>query len=158
MFEPLVQQPADNVALNPFDTDVQFAVRLLFWLDIEGVDTSSVKPQLSLLMDGFSQRLISTVGLDAKMSKQSHFRARPLGLESPHSVISSAQTSQPNLHMRCQCGVVNLNYSQRTRESITPTTPPILTPARTPISKSPPADRREQARESDERFIKHRKC
>jgi AcrR family transcriptional regulator len=80
MFEPLVQQPADNVALNPFDTDVQFAVRLLFWLDIEGVDTSSVKPQLSLLMDGFSQRLISTVGLDAKTVEAITLQGSAIGL------------------------------------------------------------------------------
>ncbi len=55
MFNPLVKQSADDVALNPFDADMQSAVRLLFWLEINGVDASSVKPQLSLLIYGFSQ-------------------------------------------------------------------------------------------------------
>ncbi len=55
MFNPLVKQSADDVALNPFDAVMQSAVRLLFWLEIRGVDASSVKPQLSLLIDGFSQ-------------------------------------------------------------------------------------------------------
>ena len=65
MLAPMEQQPSGAVALNPLDEHVQFAVRLLFWLDLEGVDTTSVKPQLQQLMDGFSRRLINDVGLDA---------------------------------------------------------------------------------------------
>jgi len=80
MFEPLVQRPADDVALNPFDAEVQFAVRLLFWLDIEGVDTSSVKPQLSMLMDGFSQRLISNSGLDSTTVEAITLQGSAIGL------------------------------------------------------------------------------
>jgi len=80
MFEPLTNRPADDVALNPFDADVQFAVRLLFWLDIEGVDTSSVKPQLSMLMDGFSQRLTSTSGLDSKTIEAITMQGSAIGL------------------------------------------------------------------------------
>jgi AcrR family transcriptional regulator len=80
MLEPMERQPSDAVALNPFDADVQFAVRLLFWLDLEGVDTSSVIPQLNLLMDGFSRRLISSVGIDAHTAEAITMQGSAIGL------------------------------------------------------------------------------
>jgi AcrR family transcriptional regulator len=80
MLEPMERQPSDAVALNPFDADVRFAVRLLFWLDLEGVDTSSVIPQLNLLMDGFSRRLINSVGIDAETAAAITMQGSAIGL------------------------------------------------------------------------------
>lgn len=80
MLGPMEQKPADEVALNPLDPEVQFAVRLLFWLDLDGVDTSPVTPQLSQLMNGFSQRLINTVGIDARTAEAVAFQGSAIGL------------------------------------------------------------------------------
>lgn len=76
----LEQQPPDTVALNPLDPDVQFAVRLLFWLDLEGVDVNEVKPELDALMHAFTQRMITQVGLDDATATAITLQGSAIGL------------------------------------------------------------------------------
>jgi AcrR family transcriptional regulator len=76
----LEQQPPDTVALNPLDPDVQFAVRLLFWLDLEGVDVNEVKPELDALMHAFTQRMITQVGLDDATAAAITLQGSAIGL------------------------------------------------------------------------------
>jgi AcrR family transcriptional regulator len=76
----LEQQPTDSVALNPLDPNVQFAVRLLFWLDLEGVDVNEVKPELDALMYAFTQRMITQIGLDDDTAAAITLQGSAIGL------------------------------------------------------------------------------
>jgi hypothetical protein len=76
----LEQQPTDSVALNPLDPNVQFAVRLLFWLDLEGVDVNEVKPELDALMQAFTQRMINQIGLDDATAAAITLQGSAIGL------------------------------------------------------------------------------
>lgn len=76
----LEQQPPGSVALNPLDPNVQFAVRLLFWLDLEGVDVNEVKPELDALMQAFTQRMIIQVGLDDATAAAITLQGSAIGL------------------------------------------------------------------------------
>lgn len=80
MLEILEQQPANSIALNPLDPEVQFAVRLLFWLDLEGVDVGEVKPELDALMDAFTKRMVTKVGLDDATATAISFQGSAIGL------------------------------------------------------------------------------
>lgn len=76
----LEQQPPDSVAINPLDPNVQFAVRLLFWLDLEGVDVNEVRPELDALMHAFTQRMITHVGLDDTTAAAITMQGSAIGL------------------------------------------------------------------------------
>jgi AcrR family transcriptional regulator len=76
----LEQQPTDSIALNPLDPNVQFAVRLLFWLDLEGVDVNEVKPELDALMQAFTQRMINQIGLDDATAAAITLQGSAIGL------------------------------------------------------------------------------
>lgn len=80
MLSQIQQQPADSIALNPFDPDVEFAIRLLFWLDLEGVDIKPVKPQFEKLMNAFSHRLISQVGLTPEAAEAVTMQGSAIGI------------------------------------------------------------------------------
>lgn len=80
MLAHIEQQPVDAAALNPTDPDVQFAIRLLFWLDLEGVDIAPVKPQFDKLMQAFSHRLISQVGLTPEAAEAVTMQGSAIGL------------------------------------------------------------------------------
>lgn len=72
-------QPATAIALNPLDDEVRFAVRLLFWLDLEGVDTSPVKPQLAMLTSAFTTRLVEQIGIDEPTAEALTMQASAIG-------------------------------------------------------------------------------
>ena len=55
---------ADVIPIDPSDPTARFAVRLLFWLDLEGADLSEMKPVLDALATAHAERLTSLVGLD----------------------------------------------------------------------------------------------
>lgn len=76
----LEQQPADSVAINPLDPNVRFAVRLLFWLDLEGVNVLEVQPELNALMHAFTQRVITHVGLDDSTAAAITMQGSAIGL------------------------------------------------------------------------------
>jgi AcrR family transcriptional regulator len=80
MLTHIEQQPADSVALNPFDPNVRFAIRLLFWLDLNDVDITPVRPQFDKLMEAFSQRLISQVGLTPEAAEAVTMQGSAIGL------------------------------------------------------------------------------
>jgi AcrR family transcriptional regulator len=80
MLSTLEHQPIDSLALNPLDDDVRFAVRLLFWLDLEGVDVSDVRPQLNALMTAFSHRMTDQIGLDHKTAEAITLQGSAIGL------------------------------------------------------------------------------
>ncbi len=54
----------DVIPIDPNDPTARFAVRLLFWLDLEGADLSEMKPVLDALAKAHAQRLSDLVGLD----------------------------------------------------------------------------------------------
>ena len=80
MLSQIEQQPAGSIALNPFDPDVQFSIRLLFWLELEGVDIEPVKPQFEKLMNAFSHRLISQVGLTPEAAEAVTMQGSAIGI------------------------------------------------------------------------------
>jgi AcrR family transcriptional regulator len=80
MLSTLEHQPSDSLALNPLDDDVRFAVRLLFWLDLQGVDVSDVRPQLNALMTAFSNRMTDQIGLDHKTAEAITLQGSAIGL------------------------------------------------------------------------------
>lgn len=55
----------DIIPIDPNDPTARFAVRLLFWLDLEGCDLSAMKPVLEQLARAHAQRLTDLVGLDS---------------------------------------------------------------------------------------------
>lgn len=80
MLSHIEEQPADSIALNPLDPDVQLAIRLLFWLELEGVDIDPVKPQFEKLMNAFSHRLISQVGLTPEAAEAVTMQGSAIGI------------------------------------------------------------------------------
>lgn len=79
MVDVIHSQPANAIALNPLDDEVRFAVRLLFWLDLEGVDTSPVKPQLDTLTSAFTKRMIEQIGIDEPTAEALTMQASAIG-------------------------------------------------------------------------------
>lgn len=63
LYEPIRDREQGDIVVNPFDPNVRFAVRLLFWLDLEGVDISPVMQEVRGLMNAFTQRLCERAGL-----------------------------------------------------------------------------------------------
>lgn len=55
----------DVIPIDPNDPTARFAVRLLFWLDLEGCDLSEMKPVLESLAAAHANRLTKLVGLDS---------------------------------------------------------------------------------------------
>lgn len=79
MVSGIRSQPANAIAFNPLDDEVRFAVRLLFWLDLEGVDTSPVKPQLAMLTNAFTKRMVEQIGIDEPTAEALTMQASAIG-------------------------------------------------------------------------------
>ena len=60
----LGEQTPDVIPIDPNDPTARFAVRLLFWLDLEGCDLSEMRPALEELTRAHAQRLVDLVGVD----------------------------------------------------------------------------------------------
>jgi len=80
MLARIQSQPAGAVALHPLDPEVRFAVRLLMWLELEGVDIDPVKPQLQRLMEAFAARLVDMGGLDLATADAVALQASAIGM------------------------------------------------------------------------------
>ena len=80
MLTRMQAQPAGTVALHPLDPEVRFAVRLLIWLELEGVVIDPVKPQLQQLMHAFAIRLVDMEGLDPATADAVALQASAIGM------------------------------------------------------------------------------
>ena len=58
----------DVIPIDPNDPVARFAVRLLFWLDLEGCDLTDMKPALVELTRAHAQRLVDLIGVDRKIA------------------------------------------------------------------------------------------
>ena len=66
MVNSLRDRTPNVMPIDPNDPFARFAVRLLFWLDLEGADLSELRPVLDQLARAHAQRLSDLVGLDSK--------------------------------------------------------------------------------------------
>lgn len=63
LLDQIHQKQAGEIAINPFDPDVRFAVRLMFWLELEGVDISPLVDVIRNLMAAFTSQISAELGL-----------------------------------------------------------------------------------------------
>lgn len=63
LLDQIRQKAPGEIAVNPFDPDVRFAVRLMFWLELEGVDISPLMDVIRNLMAAFASRISAELGL-----------------------------------------------------------------------------------------------
>ena len=80
LLNKITTNDSKEVALNPFDQDVKFTVRLLFWLELEGLDTSLLSPLMDRLLEAYTIRLVSHEGLSVTTAKDLTPQAAALGL------------------------------------------------------------------------------
>lgn len=66
-------------AINFLDPDVTAAVRLVLWLDLEGVDTGGLFNDMPIL-DALTERYITIEGIDPSIARQAAVQAIAIGL------------------------------------------------------------------------------
>jgi len=66
-------------AINFLDPSVSAAVRLVLWLDLEGVDTGGLFNDMPIL-DALTQRYIDIEGIDPSIARQAAVQAIAIGL------------------------------------------------------------------------------
>lgn len=66
-------------AINFLDPTVTAAVRLVLWLDLEGVNTSGLFDDMPIL-DALTQRYIDVEGIDPSIARQAAIQAIAIGL------------------------------------------------------------------------------
>ena len=70
LVDHLSSSDPDVIPIDPNDPTARFAVRLLFWLDLEGCDLSAISPVLQSLATAHAQRLTNLVGVDPSTASQ----------------------------------------------------------------------------------------
>lgn len=76
LLDDLNNHNSDGLPIDPTNQVSRFAVRLLFWLDLEGCDLKEIDPILKELSRAHAKRLSELVGLDPKTAA----RVAPQGL------------------------------------------------------------------------------
>ena len=66
LLEDLNDRSSNAIPIDPTDPTARFAVRLLFWLDLEGCDLTDVSVVLDELARAHAHRLTEVIGLDPK--------------------------------------------------------------------------------------------
>jgi AcrR family transcriptional regulator len=83
ILEAMAQQAASaapgTTALNPTEPDVQLAVRLLIWLNLEGVDTQQLFSSL-VVLDVLEKRYLEIEGISATDARSAANMAAAIGI------------------------------------------------------------------------------
>ena len=70
LVDDLDNRRTEGIPIDPNDPVARFAVRLLFWLDLEGCDLTEMKPILEILTRAHARRLIELAGIDAEVAAE----------------------------------------------------------------------------------------
>jgi AcrR family transcriptional regulator len=71
--------PAGQQAINPFDPDIQLAVRLAIWLDLEGTNSRNLLKEMPIIT-ALTQRYIDIEGLSPEIARTAAAQAVAIGL------------------------------------------------------------------------------
>ncbi len=79
MAEGVANAPPGTPAINFFDPDVRLAVRLILWLDLEGVKTTGLFDNMPVI-EALTNRYIEVEKIDPSIAREAAIQAISIGL------------------------------------------------------------------------------